>query len=452
MSIWANACALTFGLVAVLCIGQRYHNNAKRRSFPLPPGPPGLPWIGNIIGINANAPWLTYRTWAQTYGDLIYSRLLGRDIIIINSEKIARDLLEDRSTNYSDRPYLITNELCGIGFNSVMLPYGATWRYHRRIFHQTFRIDAVRRFLPLQHRRSFQLLLRLLHTPERLADHVFEYTTSVVLNSVYDYDPQSQNDEMVDIVAKVLEIVVPAVSPEVAVVVAAFPTCKCSTSLDEYTTFLNPALLSIEIPSWLPGMSFKRRMAVARGMTKQYIEKPFAHSLHKLRNVSPVPSMVHDALRDADVLNESMLDDSRMKDLKEAAATALLAASETSNSVLMAFFLMMVTNPEAQKNAQAQIDAVVGNARLPTIDDRSSLPYVDAILREVLRYSPPVPLSVPHASVDDDIYAGFHIPKGSIVMVNIWSIMHDESRYPDPYTFLPERFLNRRWIPQTQRV
>jgi len=53
---------------------------------------------------------------------------------------------------------------------------------------------------------------------------------------------------------------------------------------------------------------------------------------------------------------------------------------------------MMVINPEAQKNAQAQIDAVVGNKRLPTIDDRLSLPYVDAILLEILRYSPPVPL------------------------------------------------------------
>lgn len=67
-------------------------------------------------------------------------------------------------------------------------------------------------------------------------------------------------------------------------------------------------------------------------------------------------------------------------------------SGKQSNSVLMTFFLMMVTNPEIQKNAQAQIYAVVGNARLPTIKDRPSLPYVDAILREILRYCPPVPL------------------------------------------------------------
>ncbi|KAI9459790.1 cytochrome P450 [Boletus coccyginus] len=423
MSTWATPCILTFACVAVLCIGQRYYNDAKcRSSLPLPPGPPGLPWIGNVFGINANAPWLTYRNWANTYGDLLYSRLLGKDIIIINSEKVAKDLLENRSRNYSDRPYLITSDLCGIGFNSVMLPYGDKWRLHRRFFHQTFRFDGVRKLLPFQHRKSCQLLRRLLDTPEQLADHVFEYTASVILNSVYDYDPQSRNDELVGIVAEVLEILVAAVTPEVAIVVATFP-----------------ALL--KLPSWLPGMSFKRKMAIARELSVQYVDRPFAHSLQKPPSARSVSSMVHDALRSAEEKGMPP-DGSRTENLKEAAATAFLAASETTNSVLMTFFLLMVTNPEAQKNAQAQIDTVVGNTRLPTIDDRPSLPYVDAVLREILRYNPPVPLSVPRASVADDIYDGFHIPKGAIVMTNLWSMTHDESKYPDPHTFLPDRFLN----------
>ena len=83
-------------------------------------------------------------------------------------------------------------------------------------------------------------------------------------------------------------------------------------------------------------------------------------------------------MRDDDLVTEYFITDS--------------ISEQQSNSVLMTFFLMMVTNPEAQKNAQAQIDAVVGNTRLPTIKDRPSLPYVDAILREMLRNSPPVPL------------------------------------------------------------
>lgn len=104
---------------------------------------------------------------------------------------------------------------------------------------------------------------------------------------------------------------------------------------------------------------------------------------------------------------------------------------QQSNSVIMTFFLMMVVAPEVQKKAQAQIDAVVSKGRLPTIEDRPSLPYIDAIIREVLRYNPIMPLcacilrfpqsfclipqipALPHATVDDDIYEGYHIPKGT---------------------------------------
>jgi cytochrome P450 len=63
-----------------------------------------------------------------------------------------------------------------------------------------------------------------------------------------------------------------------------------------------------------------------------------------------------------------------------------------SHSVLMTFFLVMVLNPGVQRRAQAQIDAVVGNDRLPTMDDRPLLPILDAIFLETLRYSPVVPL------------------------------------------------------------
>jgi len=72
----------------------------------------------------------------------------------------------------------------------------------------------------------------------------------------------------------------------------------------------------------------------------------------------------------------------------------------------------MVTNPDIQRRAQLQIDAVVGKGRLPTFDDRDRLPYVDAIIYETLRLRPPLPLGVPHATTEDDHYKGYYIPKG----------------------------------------
>jgi cytochrome P450 len=103
---------------------------------------------------------------------------------------------------------------------------------------------------------------------------------------------------------------------------------------------------------------------------------------------------------------------------------------------------MMAMNPKAQKKAQSQIDAVVGGNRLPMIEDRPLLPYIDAILRETLRYSTVIPLSIPHAVVDEDVYAGFRIPKGAIVISNLWSMAHNESKYPNSHEFFPDRFLS----------
>ncbi|KAN0126201.1 O-methylsterigmatocystin oxidoreductase [Lactarius tabidus] len=86
---------------------------------------------------------------------------------------------------------------------------------------------------------------------------------------------------------------------------------------------------------------------------------------------------------------------------------------------------------------------VVSRDRLPTIKDRSRLPYVEAICKELLRWQMVVPLGVPHASTEDDIYRGFFIPKGSIIITNSWGILHNPDLYPDPETFNPERFLNK---------
>lgn len=72
----------------------------------------------------------------------------------------------------------------------------------------------------------------------------------------------------------------------------------------------------------------------------------------------------------------------------------------------------MAISTDVQRKAQAEIDRVVGPMRLPTLADRSSLPYVEAVYRELMRFRPPVPLGVVHAACQDDFYKGYFIPKG----------------------------------------
>ncbi|KAF8137304.1 cytochrome P450 [Boletus edulis] len=409
-SPWAGACALALvGILALVFVRRCLETRDSEAPLvcPLPPGPPGLPLVGNVVGIDTEAPWLTYTEWAKTYGDLVYTQLLGKHIVIINSEKVAKDLLEPRF---------------GMDFNSVLLPYGDRWRLHRRFFHQAFRADSVARFAPLQQQKSFQLLRHLLEEPNQFSEHIFEYTASIVMNAVYEYDPVSRKDPMVKIVEKVINVILDALRPDVSIIIGAFP-----------------GLLSL--PSWLPGMSFKRTAASSRIWTRDCVETPFNYSLQKM-SANVGPSMIYDALRKAE--EQGIPADSMwMRCLKEAAATAFMGDCRIlSNSVIMTFFLMMVLFPDAQKKAQAQIDVVIGKGRLPRLQDRPSLPYIDAILRETLRYRPVAPLSVRTVTVDADVYGGYYIPKGTLIISNLWSMAHNESKYPRPYEFQPERFLN----------
>jgi len=80
----------------------------------------------------------------------------------------------------------------------------------------------------------------------------------------------------------------------------------------------------------------------------------------------------------------------------------------------------MAIHPDFQKKAQNEIASVVGTRRLPEFEDRPSLPFVEALYREVMRWKPVAPLGVAHATTTDDVYNGYFIPKGATVLSNIW--------------------------------
>ena len=107
---------------------------------------------------------------------------------------------------------------------------------------------------------------------------------------------------------------------------------------------------------------------------------------------------------------------------------------------MLSFFLAIVRNPEVMNKAQEELDRVVGRGRLPDFSDKENLPYIDAVVRELLRWSPPLPLGVPTRVIQDDVYQGYIIPAGTTILQNIWAICRDPKIYPDPEAFNPDRF------------
>ncbi|GAB1190939.1 hypothetical protein APSETT444_000107 [Aspergillus pseudonomiae] len=126
--------------------------------------------------------------------------------------------------------------------------------------------------------------------------------------------------------------------------------------------------------------------------------------------------------------------------IKHSAAAVFQAGYDTTASTITSFFLAMALFPDAQQKAQEEIDRVIG-ARLPTPADRVKLPYVNALINEVIRWNPVVQIGIMHAATEDDIYEGYLIPKGAPIVPNIWAFAHDPEVYSDPMSFRPERFL-----------
>ena len=89
---------------------------------------------------------------------------------------------------------------------------------------------------------------------------------------------------------------------------------------------------------------------------------------------------------------------------------------------MQAFLLAMALYPEVQSKAQAELDEVVGLGRLPDFSDRASLPYTNALVKELVRWHVVTPISLPHAMVRDDEYDGQLIPAGSQVISNLWCV------------------------------
>ncbi|KAH7884392.1 cytochrome P450 [Phlebopus sp. FC_14] len=409
--------SIIFLSVAAVAISVGYIRRNRAHGDRPPPGPQGLPLIGNVLDLNVSEPWTSFTQWAASYGDLVYCSLFGRKIVVLQTVELARTLLEQRSTIYSDRPPVKTMKEVGSEFNSAQLQYGETWRLHRRIFHQSFRAEAARDYLPNQLRKARQLLMGVYKTPDKYQRHIELFASSVIMSVVYDYETAPVNDPLVLAAEKAIEGFVKVAGPSTAAVLEAFP-------------FL------LKLPVWFPGATLTRMAAQCRKNLHKMIDVPFQYAHDRALSSTSGRCMVSESFKRFPECDSGEFEIA----LKSSSATAFIAGVETTASTLIVFVLAMMLYPEAQERAQKEIDAVVGTNRLPDFSDRSSLPYVDAVLRETLRWHPVFPLGLPHYTTKNDVYDGYHIPEGCVVLANLWAMSRDEIRYPDPTEFKPERF------------
>lgn len=118
------------------------------------------------------------------------------------------------------------------------------------------------------------------------------------------------------------------------------------------------------------------------------------------------------------------------------------AGSETTSSSLNSAILYLAANPAVQARAHEELDKVVGSSSSPTFEHEQDLPYIRAMVKEVLRIRPVTNIGSPHYTTADITYKDFFIPKNTVVSLYQYAIHFDPERYPDPKSFKPERYLD----------
>ncbi|KAK6356024.1 hypothetical protein TWF718_000397 [Orbilia javanica] len=389
------------------------------RKLPLPPGPKGLPIFGNISDLPPTTcvEWQHWLKHKNLYGPISSVTVFGQTVILIHDRDIASELLDKRSAKYSSRPTMqFASEMIGYKDSTAMMEYNDRLRMQRKmVAKQIGSKNLITKFFPSIESHVRRFLLQTMNSPQTLHKNLQLEAASFTLDMVYGYQVNpSGDDPLVNLVTQLM-------------------TEFCDAAVaGVWLVDMIPWLKYL--PGWFPGAGFKSTARRYRATYMQAINTTFDFTEKQMAQGSQKDSYVAGLLYGNPSLAE-------IKEIKNSAVALYGGGSDTTVASLSNFFLAMSLYPEVQMKAQREIDRVIGAGRLPDLHDRENLPYIEAVFSETLRWMPIVPLSLPHASVEEDEFRGYRIPKGSIILPSIAWFAIDPATYKQPESFIPERFL-----------
>ncbi|KAL8377634.1 hypothetical protein RB595_008363 [Gaeumannomyces hyphopodioides] len=424
--VWVFLTLLVIVHVARSWISSRRQGGRSR--LPLPPGPKPVPLFGNINdfpkpGVTEYTHWLSHK---DKYGPISSVTVMGNTLVLANELEVALDLLEHKgnASKTSGRPIMtFAQDLVGYGNSLVFGSYNDDFRRKRTLLHGAIGTAAsAEHYRKSQEIESVRQLERILDNPQNVLDHYKKAASATILKTIYGYNvnPSGPDPVLNNALQAMREF--SDVGKPFSWAVDLFPSLK-------------------HIPDWVPGASFKKKARAYRRTLTDMAHLPYRFVQHQLA------SGVDSGCTTSRLIQKSGAErgDGRVAPEDEklivwAAGSLFGAAVDTTSVSLSAFTLAMLKHPDAQRAAQAEIDRVVGPGRLPILADRAALPYVDAVVKETLRWWSVFPMCIPHR-VDEEVECrGYRIPEGASVMPAVWWFMHDPSVYRDPDRFDPERF------------
>ncbi|XP_075056840.1 cytochrome P450 2U1 [Mixophyes fleayi] len=421
-------------------------------SMNAPPGPTPLPFLGNFgfmllpgwllqvlqLGMDSNElskaqfgvtrsgaflyPHVALSNMAKMYGNVFGLYIGSRLIVILNDFDTVKDAMVNHSEVFSDRPSVPVVSIITKRKGIVFAKYGPIWRQQRRFSHSTLRHFGLGKLSlePIITEEFKCVKAEMLKFGDKafspvqvINNAVSNVICSISFGKRFDYEDE-EFKTMLRLMSRGLEI------------------------------SLNSEAIMANLSSWmyyLPFGAFKELRQIVIDITaflKRIIEE------HKISLDPENPRDFIDMyLLHIEEEQRTHLETSFNTDyLFYIIGDLFIAGTDTTTNTMLWSLLYMCLHPDVQKKVQAEIDAIVGHDRPPSLTDKSKMPFTEATIMEVQRMTVVVPLSVPHMASENTVFQGYTIPKGSVVLANLWAVHRDPKIWEKPNDFNPSRFLD----------
>ncbi|XP_072519865.1 cytochrome P450 2D3-like [Salminus brasiliensis] len=383
-----------------------------------PPGPRPVPLFGNLFQLSLTNPLKDFEKLAERYGNVYSLYFGGRPAVVLTGLKAVKEALVNKAADFSGRPQnLLVSDVRGKGV--ILADYGPQWKEHRR-----FALMTLRNFGLGKQSMEDRIMGETEHIVACLEksaggfmnpDTLFHEAASNIIYLVlfgirYNYGDATLKEYV-----------------------------RCYT---ENTKFFNGSwgMIYDTLP-WARSLPLPFRKTFTNYHT---IEKMVENVIRK-HKASRVPGEPRDFVDCyLDELDKRGNDGSSFNDgqLVTYIMDLHVAGLDTTSNTLQTAFLYLITHPHIQERCQQEIDEVLEGKAHASFEDRLNMPYTQAVIHECQRIADTVPLSVFHSTSRDTELMGFSIPKGTIVIPNLSSLLKEEGQWKFPHEFNPANFLN----------